>query len=345
MIVDAQDKCDVAVVDLPAQFLQTEMIEVIYLKVPGPLALLLVEHEPSIWKKYLRKENGKPIIYVLCNKSIYGTLNAEILAYKKLTKYFVEWGFKMNPYEPCLWDKDIDGKQFTIIFHVDDLKLLHVDPSVVTMIINKLKDAYTGNSSIKDELTITQGKVRDYLGIPISYETVGEVHITMYDYLSKLTARLSEDMIGYKKTPAADYLFKTNDGGELLNQSHKNTFHQLTAQTLWLSQRSRPDVQLPTGFMCTRVKKPDKTDWKKLSHEMKYLQYTRHLPLILCAVGNGVAIWIEASHAVHADMKGHVGTYASMGTGAVISSANQIKLNTTSSTETEIVAVGEKLPK
>ena len=97
-----------------------------------------------------------------------------------------------------------------------------------------------------------------------------------------------------------------------MKQSHKDTFHQLTTHTLWLSQRSRPDVQLPTRFMCTRVKKPDETDWKKLSHEMKYLQYTRHLPLILRADGNGVAIWIDASHAVHADMKGHVGTYASM---------------------------------
>ena len=44
-------------------------------------------------------------------------------------------------------------------------------------------------------------------------------------------------------------------------------------------------------------------------------------------------------------MKGRVGTYASMGKGAVISSANRIKLNTPSSTETEIVAVGEKLTK
>ena len=91
------------------------MDEVIHLKIPGPLALLLVEHDPGTWKKHLRKENGRPVIYVVCNKAIYGTLNAAILAYKKLTKYFVEWGFKMNPYNPCLWNKNINGKQFTII--------------------------------------------------------------------------------------------------------------------------------------------------------------------------------------------------------------------------------------
>ena len=69
------------------------------------------------------------------------------------------------------------------------------------------------------------------------------------------------------------------------------------------------------------------------------------MPLILCANGKGIGIWIDASHAVHADMKGHVGTYASMGKGAVISSASKAKLNTGSSTETEVVAVGEKICK
>ena len=97
--------------------------------------------------------------------------------------------------------------------------------------------------------------------------------------------------------------------------------------------------------MCTRVKHPDEADWKKLTHEMKYIKYTRHLPLILCADGKGIGIWIDASHTVYADMKGHIGLFISMEKGAVISSANQIKLNTTSSTETEIVAVGEKLTK
>ena len=207
MIVDAQENCDMAIVDLPAQFLQTKMDEVVHLKVPGLLVLFFVEYDPGTRKKHLRNENGKPVIYVPCNKAIYSTLNAAILAYKKLTKNFIEWGFKMNLYKQCLWNKNINGKQFTIIFHVDDLKLSHVDPLVVTMIINKLKDAYTGNSSIKDEVTITRGKVHDYLGMSISYETTGEVCITMYDYLSKLIAQLPEDMIGYKKTPAADCFF------------------------------------------------------------------------------------------------------------------------------------------
>ena len=44
-------------------------------------------------------------------------------------------------------------------------------------------------------------------------------------------------------------------------------------------------------------------------------------------------------------MKGHVGVYATEGTGAIYSSSNKLKLNTVNSMETQLVGVGEKLPK
>jgi hypothetical protein len=90
----------------------------IYPKISGPLALLLVELDKKRWEKHLRKEHGRLVIYVNCKKAIYGTLNAAILAYRKLTKFFEEWGFTMNPYEPCVWNKTFNGTQFTIVFHV-----------------------------------------------------------------------------------------------------------------------------------------------------------------------------------------------------------------------------------
>ena len=54
---------------------------------------------------------------------------------------------------------------------------------------------------------------------------------------------------------------------------------------------------------------------------------------------------VHSSHAVHADTRGCVWLYAGMGKRVVMTSANRIKLNTPSSTETEIVGLGEKLPK
>ena len=96
----AKEGRDVATVDLPGFFLQTEQEgeEDILLKLTGDVALLLVECEPSKWKKHIRKENGKWIIYVACKKAIYGTMNAALLAYKKLARLFKDWNLIMNPY-------------------------------------------------------------------------------------------------------------------------------------------------------------------------------------------------------------------------------------------------------
>lgn len=65
----------------------------------------------------------------------------------------------MNPYDCCLANKVIDGHQCTIIWHVDDLKISHVDPDVVTGIIKKLNDTY----GELQELTATRGKVHEFL--------------------------------------------------------------------------------------------------------------------------------------------------------------------------------------
>ena len=310
----AFERRDAASFDLPGQFLQTEMDQILYLKIMGAIAMLLAESNPTRWKKYLRIEHGRPVIYVKCNKAIYGTLNAAILAYKKLTGYFKKWGFTMNPYDPCVWNKMINGSQMTVIFHVDDGIVSHVDPKQVTDFLKELSKIY-GQT---DPLTIRRGKIHDYLGMTIDFSIDLQVMVTMYDYIMKLIAKLPKDMIGERATAAPEYLFKTSDGGAvLLSQEEAEFFHSIVATTLYLSQRTRVDLQLAVGFLCTRVKKPDEHDQKKLTHLMKYIQRTAHLPLILRSNGNGTVIYIDGAHSVHADMKGHAGVYATEGSGAM----------------------------
>jgi hypothetical protein len=340
--VIAREGRDVASVDLPGFFLQTDQDEKILLKVTGAVALLLVESEPDKWRKHLRKENGKYVIYVLCKKAIYGTMNAALLAYKKLAKLFREWGFKMNPYDPCVWNKMVNGKQITIIFHIDDLMMSHKSPNIVTLYIRKLEKEYAR----RDPLTVMRGKLHEYLGMTVDFRTKLQVSFTQYDYLKKLFNDLPKDMLGgLKHTAAPEYLFKTTDESCLLSDSKKDEFHNITAKTLWVSQRTRPDAQLAVGFCCTRVKEPTEHDWKKLKHLMCYLWATRFLPLIIMNDGSNTIIYIDGAHAVHNDCKGHSGLFVTQGKGAMINVSKKLGLVTNSSTETEIVATGERLPK
>ncbi len=78
---------------------------------------------------------------------------------------------------------------------------------------------------------------------------------------------------------------------------------------------------------------------------MKYLQSTMDLPLVLSADSSGQPKWhIDASYAVHMDMKSHTGGSMSLGKGSVYSTLVKQKLVTRSSTEAEVVAVHDVLP-
>jgi hypothetical protein len=54
--------------------------------------------------------------------------------------------------------------------------------------------------------------------------------------------------------------------------------------------------------------------------------------------------WVDASFAVHPDMKSHTGGDMSLGKGAVYGTSTRQKLNTKSSTEAELVGVNDGMP-
>jgi hypothetical protein len=153
-------------------------------------------------------------------------------------------------------------------------------------------------------------------------------------------------MIGTAATPAANHLFRVDDENAApLDKNTADLFVHLTMQLLFLSQRARPDIRTAISFLCGRIQNPNDHDYKKLARVMKYLQSTIDLPLVLSADGTGVPRWhIDASYAVHADMKSHTGGAMTLGKGLVYSTSVKQKLMTRSSTEAEVVAVHDVMP-
>ncbi len=124
-----------------------------------------------------------------------------------------------------------------------------------------------------------------------------------------------------------------------------NDFHTYTAKALFLCKHGRPDIQTAVAFLMTQVKEPDTDDWKKLLRLMAYLRGTKNLILTLEADDMKIMKWyIDASYAVHKDMKGHTGGGMTMGKGSVYNRSTKQKINTKSSTETEVVGVDDILP-
>jgi hypothetical protein len=106
-----------------------------------------------------------------------------------------------------------------------------------------------------------------------------------------------------------------------------------------------PDTCTAITFLTTRVREPDKEDWTKLVHLMRYIRGTRTMPLILSANRSGILkCWVDASFAVHPNMRGHSGGGLLLGRGFPIVSSTKQKLNTRSSMETEIVGADDFMP-
>ncbi len=114
-----------------------------------------------------------------------------------------------------------------------------------------------------------------------------------------------------------------------LDQARAKAFHNITATGIYVTKRARLDISLSIAFLTTRVKGPDIDNWRKLCHLVEYLRSTRGLSLILAANGTGVLSWyVDASFAVHPDMKGQTGGAMTMGTGFPLDKSTKHKLNT-----------------
>jgi hypothetical protein len=183
------------------------------------------------------------------------------------------------------------------------------------------------------------------------------VKVTMFAYIDEIVQAwdkaCSELEDGYVvvsgrmriATAVPNDLFKVDEDAMKLDQAKAKAFHILTAKMIYVAKRARPDISLAVAFLTTRVKGPDIDDWRKLRHVIEYLRVTRDLPLILGADGSGVLSWyVDASFAVHPDMRGHTGGAMTMGRGYPLDTSTKHKLNSRNSTESEIIAVNNLIP-
>ena len=114
----------------------------IHMKFEGQMVHLLARIDPKLYRKYIVDENGKSVLYVTLKKALYGTLQAALLFWKNLGATLQEWGFTINPYDWCVTNKTVNGKQITVVWHVADLKISHVDEKFVTDFIDQLSNRY-----------------------------------------------------------------------------------------------------------------------------------------------------------------------------------------------------------
>lgn len=249
-------------------------------------------------------------------------------------------GFTVNPYDLCVANKMVNGKQLTVIWHVDDAKISHEDPAVVTEFV-QWTDRLYGDDEL-GRVKAVRGHRHDYLGMILNYEEPGVVSIDMDHYVSKMLEDYEYPIKERVTSPANHALFQEYKTAKKLNEKERKHFHTMVAKALFLCKRARPDILPTTTYLCSRVKEPNVVDKAKLHRMMAYLKLnpTDKLRLEAC---NYVVTSADAAFAVHDDYKSHTGVTVSLGRGTIHAESKKQKLNTRSSTEAELVAADEAM--
>jgi hypothetical protein len=119
-VVDAIEERHSAVISIPNAFIQTvveDKKQRVIIRIRGMLVDILVKIAPQVYKAYVTTDTkGNKQILVECLNALYGTMVASLLYYEKFTKSLKINGYEMNPYDACVWNKEIDGKHAQYVF-------------------------------------------------------------------------------------------------------------------------------------------------------------------------------------------------------------------------------------
>jgi hypothetical protein len=267
--IDAFERRDVEIVDVPGAFFTANMDEKMIMCLRKRLAELMVKTAPNMYHKIISLDKKcNSIQYVKLQKALYECLRSALLFYLKLVKDLETEGYELKPYDPCVANKIVTGTQFTVIWHMDDLTLSHVSSDKVTNTIKWLKSIYG------KDMRVSRGKKHAYLGMDLDYSNDEEVKITMINYLKGILENFPEAIVKRAATPAADHIFTIRPEGECktLDEPEAVVFHHSVAQLMFASTRARKDIHTTIAFLTTRVRNPDEDDWGKLRRLMRYIK-------------------------------------------------------------------------
>ena len=152
-------------------------------------------------------------------------------------------GFVLNPYDTCVANKIINGKQCSIGYYVDDNISSHVDQQVLEDVVQMVEKEV-------GKITVSRGDTHTFLGMRITFNKNGTVSIEMSDYIIEVLQDFTDKLNKSATSPARPNLFEIHYGSPLLSEKRCEVFHSLVMKLMWMSQRCRLDISTAIAFLC-----------------------------------------------------------------------------------------------
>lgn len=332
LAIAAAEKRKVMTIDITGAYLECDLTDDVEVIMKLDPVLTKILH--SVDKNAVGQEDEKGVTYVKLNKALYGTVQAALLWYKKLSGVLVKDGYVVNPYDACLFNKMVNGVQITVCFHVDDLLVTSISDALLSDLVRCLQENFAN-------LTVNRGKTHSYLAMNI-VERDADFTVDMTAYIDKCVGGRT---FGRPATsPARDDLFDEPEDSKQLDPDRKAKFHSSVAQLLYLCKRTRVESLCAVNHLSSRVANSTEDDDVKLERVLNYLHHTRDKKLVLKKGGVvNVEAYIDASFGAHADGRSRTGIALMLCGVCVGAWSTKQKLNTKSSTEAEIVGLSDGL--
>jgi len=331
--VAAAEHRKVVTADIPGAYLNADMEgEEVLVRLNRLEAGILCKYKPE-YIKYLQ-EDGTMVVKLL--KALYGLVQSAKLWYECLRTFLVELGFQCNPYDVCIFNKIVSGKQVTICVYVDDLMITSCNEKAIDKLLKQIKKKF-------GELPIKRGDVHSYIGMTFDFRSKGAVKLTMEGYIKDLLKEY--EVTGKAVTPALEDLYQVDNDSRKLSHSRQEIFHSRVAKLLYLAKRAMPELLPTIMFLSTRVSTATEQDWTKLTRALNYINGVEHhgicLNLIFVREKIQITMYADASWKCHADCKGQTGAFISLGTGPTYVRCSKQKIVSKSSAEAELIALSD----
>ena len=186
--ITASRKMEIATVDIKQAYFNADMESDIFMWIPQPVADVLCKKDPS-FQPFLH-ENGRILVKLL--KARYGCAESVKLnhiskvykfskAYNHISKAIKEFGFQVNQFDQCGFQK-LEAETWTYITLYVDLLIVNDEKSKVDETIEYLRETYI-------DITVTRGKIHDYLGIRFDFRNKGEEFLSMSKYTTEIVTK------------------------------------------------------------------------------------------------------------------------------------------------------------
>jgi len=141
MLIDTFEMQDVATADVVGTYLNAEMLDFVLLCLNRNTVDIMCCMN-LCYSAFVVMEDGKKVLYLRLLKALYGCVQSVLLWYELFSTTLQGMGFVLNPYDPCIANKIINGKQCTIVWYVNDNKILHINAQVATQIIELIEQHF-----------------------------------------------------------------------------------------------------------------------------------------------------------------------------------------------------------